>query len=269
MDTSLQRSDSLEVGPPLTLPARENLIEVEPKMLRAFRYAIKAYPEIEQVKDTNFLNVSRLKPEEIKALNIDIEFLKRYPNTRREHYFANFLTFRPRNETEDEALQILADSTKSANLAHELIILEGSPGVGKSHLCISIAKAAFKNCVAGYSDFLFFDDSNALQFQQKNQIKAAFEKAGEFPLIIIDDLNFSSSSSSTESFYLARILLQAKLHVFENGGLIVLTSNQPKIIEQVENSYCLESSEREKFKDRTKGLNAKIINITGQSHRSS
>lgn len=212
----------------------------------------KHYPaltaQVDPSETAAVFDVSRLTPDEVKMLRLDLEFFDLNPTLPLENLCSQLSTYVPRNASQQEMLTYaqrlvnLDDDSMGAGL-----YMYGEAGIGKSHISIGISKQFMKRGLQPnfmVADSYTFDTRVDLTHGQ---------------VWILDDMNSGYGIAS-------RLFKQVVLNIHDRGGRLFVTSNKP--YDQLMRELFVGDSEanRMRYEDRTKGM-FKILQVDGDSHR--
>ncbi|GAB1431045.1 hypothetical protein MASR2M18_18790 [Ignavibacteria bacterium] len=193
-------------------------------------------------------DTSKMSPEEIRNLQIDMEFFDLNPSLPLENLCSRLDNYTPRNQSQEELLYYaqkliaLEDESIAAGL-----YIYGVAGIGKSHVSIGVAK-----------EFMQRGLEPNFQFADRYTFSTVV-KLDPGQVWIIDDMNSGYHLSS-------RLFKQVVLNAHERGGRVFVTGN--KDYDELMKEMFVGDSKANKirYEDRTKGM-FKIIQVSGGSYR--
>ncbi len=227
----------------------------QPQVLSTERIAafLMAFPSLTAKKTSESveyeIDPSRLTPAELMQFTLDLRFLQKNPRLPIESSTATLTNYLPKNLSQTEAQKLaqrLVDAdplrTTSAGL-----FLQGSPGIGKSHLSVAVAKQFMNRG----EPVLFVSPENKKTITEDQILNAR--------VFIIDDFNSGYDGD------MARLFKAIVMKVFDQGGRLFVTSNS-SFERLIEECFITDSANVARLKDRIRGM-MKIITLQGESHR--
>ena len=218
------------------------------------------FPEVllgESRADGRVLDLSRLSPEQIETLKMDLLFFHGHPTLPVENVFNTLETYEVKNDSHEKALtwanRILAleDHSRTAGL-----YLYGPSGIGKTHLAVSLGKEFEKR---GLETFFAQGGDNPLY--RLSIASQGSDLLSRYQAWVIDDLN---SPYGTDMGAFKNIVMHAHNR---GGGRIFVTSNV-SLSYLVENGFVTDINQKKRYVDRIKGM-FQVVELDGLSHRES
>lgn len=222
---------------------------VSPSVVGAF---VKMHPQLFETKHEYQLN--RINP--FKASSADIErffaecwFIIKNPSLPLENIGSSLQNYLPKSQSQEQAkaaaeqLLSLSDQSMPAGL-----FIEGTVGVGKTHLCVALA---LEFMTRGWPTHFISAQSGRLTSDALESRHPA--------VWILDDLNGPYGSGMD-------IFKKLIVHIHETGGRLFVTSNTD-LNYLLEHGFTIDQAERPKILDRFKGMML-ALKVTGDSNRS-
>lgn len=175
----------------------------------------------------------------IALSNEEREFLNSLPLENRDSTLENY---EPKNESQTEALKWAKNILKVPKGQNAGLWLEGTVGLGKTHLSVGLAREYVKK------GFKVFFSQNIYMLDDDFISNDVF---------ILDDLN--SLYSQGDNF--KKIIL----HAFNEGKVVFCTSNA-SFESLLPQAFVADKDNYQRYRDRLKGT-FKILKLTGESNR--
>ena len=179
--------------------------------------------------------IDHFPPEIRRRIELDIFFFKQNSHIPSENICSQFDNYHPKNKTQQDLLETAKAITQcnATNFKRGLYMC-GSPGVGKTHLSISIAKELMKQ---NQTSFFVPPIDNYTEEELMRLAKSII--LSKYSGLIIDDFN-------TFNPLVERTLVQLFHHLHMSKGILSISSNrtineilQPgNILKQLIESYC-------------------------------
>lgn len=216
----------------------------------------KHYKGVSLGKDSNgdrLVFKTDLSDEDFSRLQADLTFFVDNQQLALENICNNLDNYRPENDSQRDALTFinrllgLDASYHSAGL-----FLYGPAGIGKTHLCVAVAKEVFKKTGVRQRYLRAENLNNYVKYTNKGCLDVPNQTW------VIDDLN-SPYGIDVYSFR------EVVLAVHNQGGRIFVTSNMdyPEFMTKM---FFDNEAERLRYHDRIKGM-FKDIKVEGKSRR--
>ncbi len=195
------------------------------------------------------VNIKNLNEDQRNTLKNDLDFLKANPELPLENIFCTLENYAPQNESQKTALEAAKRLIEVKPKQGAGLYLEGSMGLGKTHLAVAVAKEFFRRGL------------RVLYLNSNQSNIGAFDKdtswLNQYDVFILDDFNEGYHPYTRNPF--TKIVYK----VHSKGGKLFVTTNSTyeKFIEE-----AIESKDRGRYRDRTKSM-FKILRLDGESFR--
>ncbi len=216
----------------------------------------KHYPQVTlsaRSSDERLVLDTNISDEEFQRLQIDLNFFLDNQDLALENVCNNLGNYRPENESQQEVLKFIERLLGLDATHHSAgLFLYGPPGIGKTHLCVAVAKEVYRRTgvrlhylrAEKLDDYITYKNKGCLELPNQTWI--------------IDDLN-SPYGTSVEMFR------KVVLSVHDKGGKIFATSNM-NYSEFMDKMYFSNEADRLRYNDRIRGM-FKDLKVEGKSRR--
>lgn len=195
------------------------------------------------------VNIKNLSEDQRNTLKNDLDFLKANPEVPLENIFCTLENYSPQNESQKIALEAARRLIEVKPKQGAGLYLEGSMGLGKTHLAVAVAKEFFRRGLR-----VLYLNSNQSDIANYDKDTGWLD---QFDVYILDDFNNGYHPHTRNPF--TKIVYK----VHSKGGKLFVTTNSTyeKFIEE-----AIETRDRGRYLDRTKTM-FKILHLNGESFR--
>jgi DNA replication protein DnaC len=202
----------------------------------------------EEGEDERYL-CGQLSEADRRQLELDLRFYSLHPWLPTENVFASLRNYDPKNESQEEALLLARRILEASENIEEAIgaYFWGTPGIGKSHLSVAIAKELFAQ-----GQRVLFITHNGL----KENMRWGSE-LHKYDIIVVDDFN-NGWGLPGQAF------VDIITHMHDQGGIVVMTSNVPldTVMDQI---LATRREDSQRISDRMGTYT--VLQIEGATHR--